>query len=113
MPRLGHTFVINSDILASLKALKARRGQASRTKQGAVDLEIVRSKLSYDPETGIFRRRSGRGTAQRNAGYLMPNGYWMVRVGRQRFLAHRLAWFRARVSRSAMQDYGYLPPPDD
>lgn len=52
--------------------------------------------LSYDRETGVFRWE--RDSVRRRAGDVAGSkfhkrGYIMIRVGYDRFLAHRLAWF--------------------
>lgn len=51
--------------------------------------------LSYDPDTGIFRRlkSSARAKAGAVAGYVDKNGYVRVSVGGFLVWAHRLAWF--------------------
>lgn len=44
--------------------------------------------ISYNPETGEFiNKRFNRVSSTKH-----PNGYIMVSVGREKFLAHRLAW---------------------
>jgi len=67
-------------------------GLVNRMKQEAVNHELVCSLLSYDPKTGVFLRKYGRG-ATAPAGFVMPNGYRVIRVNYHKFLAHRLAWF--------------------
>lgn len=49
--------------------------------------------LSYDPDTGVFRRRSGAMVGDSEAGTINGSGYREIRVRTQRYLAHRLAWF--------------------
>jgi hypothetical protein len=58
-------------------------------------VERLREALSYDPETGIFRRkiRMGNKLAGEIAGQPHPKGYWTVSVDSHRYLAQRLAWF--------------------
>lgn len=59
-------------------------------------VERLREVLSYDPDTGIFRRKLA--TAQRLsvgdiAGSKNDQGYLLIMVDRVRYKAHRLAWF--------------------
>lgn len=52
--------------------------------------------LSYEPETGKFRRTAkapGPIKIGQEAGWINPNGYRYIEVCGERFLAHRLAWF--------------------
>lgn len=50
--------------------------------------------LDYDVSTGNFYWRVDRYRVVTGslAGQRHPSGYWMVGVGRRRYLAHRLAW---------------------
>lgn len=50
--------------------------------------------LDYNPETGVFKRRSDRGgyAAGSIAGADNNLGYVILNVDRRRYLAHRLAW---------------------
>jgi hypothetical protein len=52
--------------------------------------EHVVSVLSYDPDTGVFIRKSN-GNVAGTVNY--KNGYRYISVKCQRYLAHRLAWF--------------------
>ena len=52
--------------------------------------------LSYDQETGKFRRKVRTANAIRvgqEAGWVNRNGYRYIEVCGHRYLAHRLAWF--------------------
>lgn len=59
----------------------------------------LRDELSYDPVTGIFRRRHdqrGRGFPYKAgdiAGGVAGNGYYFIRVDGVKYTGHRLAWF--------------------
>jgi len=62
------------------------------TQQAAFDA------LDYDPVTGMFARRGNshinpRVQEGQRAGSLARDGYRYVRIGKQRYLEHRLAWF--------------------
>ena len=54
----------------------------------------LRRVLSYDADTGIFRRAASSGTAHVGdiAGGIAPNGYWQISVLGMRCRAHQLAW---------------------
>lgn len=55
---------------------------------------IVRDRLIYDPETGVFRyRQSGFGRmAGAVAGCVQPNGYVKMSLNGKNGWAHRIAW---------------------
>lgn len=58
-------------------------------------VDLVVSRLAYDPETGFFFwRNSGIGgvTAGQRAGATNNRGYRVVRIAGKQFLEHRLAW---------------------
>lgn len=54
-------------------------------------------RISYDPASGEFRwARAGRGIAiGKAAGSLSRFGYHIIKLGRQQYRAHRLAWLIA------------------
>lgn len=56
--------------------------------------ERLRELLSYDPETGIFRRVATRRQVKSGdiAGSDDGKGYWRIRVNGEKHRAHRLAW---------------------
>lgn len=58
---------------------------------------ILKSLLTYDPETGVFMR------GNRIAGGLDRFGYWRIRIKGKLYKAHRLAW---------LYTYGYWPKGD-
>ena len=56
--------------------------------------EQLKSRLHYTPETGIFIWLSGKGGTVKGsvAGYTNTDGYVMIKVMRNLYRAHRLAW---------------------
>ena len=59
--------------------------------------ELLRKEVSYDPETGAFKRLLTRGFNPKSAagdvvGRVGSGGYLYFRVLSKRYLAHRLAW---------------------
>ncbi len=60
------------------------------------DITVSRLKelLSYDPETGIFKRIVGRGGVKKGAvAGCLHEGYIKIRADGVLYRAHRLAWF--------------------
>ena len=65
----------------------------------------LRELLAYNPKTGKFFRRMSRGPtkAGHEAGCTQPNGYVQIRIDRNLYYAHRLAW---------LYTHGYMPEND-
>jgi len=57
----------------------------------------VRALVDYDPQTGRFRYRSGRG----KGGTRTKDGYIQLKLGPKLYFAHRVAWVYV---------HGYWPP---
>lgn len=58
---------------------------------------MLKSKLSYDSATGVFTRRaeakySRKASAGAPVGVRAQRGYLMLRIGKRKYMAHRLAW---------------------
>ena len=64
----------------------------------ALTAQRLHELLTYDWDTGTFRRRRGvRGHAAGNtAGYCDPKGYLIITIDRHHYRAHRLAWLYVR-----------------
>lgn len=59
-----------------------------------IDIDAVRSRLTYDPETGKFHHllASGNRSTGDEAGSTSSYGYISINVGGRKYLAHRIAW---------------------
>jgi hypothetical protein len=60
----------------------------------APSFDVIRGRVIYDPETGVFTMRvsAGRKRAGARAGYPDALGYWKLFINGRWVLAHRLAW---------------------
>jgi hypothetical protein len=58
------------------------------------DIELMRSLLSYEPETGEFRWFCDRSNIKAGsiAGWINNKGYRLIRIGARCVPAHRIAW---------------------
>ncbi len=56
--------------------------------------ETLKSKLTYDQNTGIFKWITTTGSSKKNktAGCLKKSGYTMIQINKMQYYAHRLAW---------------------
>lgn len=68
----------------------------------AISQELLKSKVKYDPETGLFSwiKGSRAGKAGAIAGSLTKYGYIRFWIGEKIYMAHRLAWLYV---------HGYMP----
>jgi hypothetical protein len=62
-----------------------------------IDAVQLREYLNYDPLTGIFTRASNRSVRRWRKGQIAgsrhsKHGYWIIRINKKDYLAHRLAW---------------------
>ena len=61
-----------------------------------IDCKQLKELLSYDPDTGLFTWKiSPSNSVKQNqiAGTHNTNGHIQIKIFRQRYFAHRLAWF--------------------
>lgn len=60
----------------------------------APSFEVIRSRVSYEPSTGVFTMKvsAGRKRAGDVAGYADNLGYWKLCIRGRWVMAHRLAW---------------------
>ena len=82
-------------VMQTLNASANELRQRSGPKHSAIDVEYVRSQLSYEPETGLLRWRINwmRRQIGSIAGNLRPqDGYIRVGLRGRAYMAHRVAW---------------------
>jgi hypothetical protein len=58
-------------------------------------LEVVKSLLDYNPETGVFLRKKNAAKAPAGSVATKPHvkGYLKISIKNKLYLAHRIAWF--------------------
>ena len=60
-----------------------------------LSLDILYKTLDYDPLTGDFFRKSGKGGVKigQKAGWKGKNKYWVISIDKHKYYAHHLAWY--------------------
>lgn len=72
----------------------------------ALTAELLRTLLNYDPLTGVFTNKVARSAGSKVgdvAGWTDANEYRSIKVDRQAYLAHRLAWLHFHGHWPSMQ----------
>jgi hypothetical protein len=68
----------------------------ARDLENGLDLNYLREILSYNSETGefVWMKRTSRNTHVGDvAGCVWKTGYRIIAIGKNRYMAHRIAWF--------------------
>jgi hypothetical protein len=89
--------IIEAEQRAVMLTEKQRRAAMTKAAKHAVFFNRLREILHYDPDSGSFTRLISTSSNAR-AGHVVEyidkaSGYLRIRIGKQRYLAHRLAWF--------------------
>lgn len=92
---LAHSRLRDAHVRCWERANKPKKKGRGYAKEVELSLSFLRSVLSYEPETGLFRwliNESGAkvGTV---AGNVKSNGYFVVGLRGAKYQQHRLAWF--------------------
>lgn len=71
-----------------------RQKEQQLTKEKKLSQKRLKELLWYNPYTGLFFRQTHKGGAKAGdiAGWIDGNGYRVIRVNGEVYLAHRLAW---------------------
>jgi hypothetical protein len=71
-------------------------------KEQILTQERLKEVVTYDPNTGVFVWKNARGSQRAGAvaGGMTVDGHWRIKIDRNLYFAHRLAWLYA---------YGFFP----
>lgn len=81
-----------------ITALAARGPSRKVSRLSDLTAERAKELLDYDPETGVFRWKVSKGRVKAGdvAGRVNNTGYIQIRVDRNLYQAHRIAWLLTR-----------------
>lgn len=76
------------------RALARAREAKTRLKRSLLTQAELKKWVSYEPDTGLFSRIAFKGRCRPGdkVGCLNPDGYLMLKIGGNKYAAHRLAW---------------------